>query len=109
MDESVSATAHVATAALAFHSLVGAVILAALVIVAQAAGVPPFTYALDDSPLEIKSLPGEKMTEVCRHSTIPAKTLTKVMRRRSPRAKSFTTRIAKRAICRTVAAASDQA
>jgi len=46
-----------------FHALASAGVLAALVIMAQAAGVPPFTYALDDSPLEIKLLPDEKITE----------------------------------------------
>lgn len=34
-----------------------------LVAAVQAAGVPQFTSPLDDSPLEIKLLPGEKITE----------------------------------------------
>jgi cytochrome c-L len=34
-----------------------------LMFVAPAAGAPQFTYAIDDSPLEITLLPGEKITE----------------------------------------------
>jgi cytochrome c-L len=42
-------------------SLAGAAVF--LAAVAQAAGVPQFTSPLDDSPLPIKPLPGEKITE----------------------------------------------
>jgi cytochrome c-L len=38
-------------------------IVTSLVTMAQATGVPKFTNALDDSPLEIKLLPDEKITE----------------------------------------------
>jgi cytochrome c-L len=40
---------------------VGAAVM--LVTVVEAAGVPQFTSPLDDSPLEIKPLPGEKITD----------------------------------------------
>jgi cytochrome c-L len=39
------------------------VLAAALLTMAQAAGAPQFTSALDDSPLEIKLLPDEKITD----------------------------------------------
>lgn len=42
-------------------SIIGAAIVGATV--AQGAGIPQFTSPLDDSPLEIKLLPGEKNTE----------------------------------------------
>ncbi|HEY1748952.1 MAG TPA: c-type cytochrome [Xanthobacteraceae bacterium] len=45
------------------RALVNAVVVTSLGTMAQAAGVPQFTSALDDSPLEIKLLPGEKITE----------------------------------------------
>jgi cytochrome c-L len=38
-------------------------VVVSLVTIAQAAGVPQFANALDDSPLEIKLLPDEKITE----------------------------------------------
>jgi cytochrome c-L len=46
-----------------FRALATVGVLAALVTMAQAAGVPQFTNALDDSPLEIKLLPDEKITD----------------------------------------------
>jgi cytochrome c-L len=46
-----------------FRALATAAVLAALMMMAHAAGVPQFTSALDDSPLEIKLLPDEKITD----------------------------------------------
>ena len=46
-----------------FRALATVGVLAALMTMAQAAGVPQFTSALDDSPLEIKLLPDEKITD----------------------------------------------
>jgi len=46
-----------------FCALATGGVLAALVTMAQAAGVPQFTSALDDSPLEITLLPDEKITD----------------------------------------------
>lgn len=46
-----------------FHALATAGVLAALLTMAQSAGAPQFTSALDDSPLEIKLLPDEKITD----------------------------------------------
>jgi cytochrome c-L len=43
--------------------LATAAVLALLVTITHAAGAPQFTNALDDSPLEIKLLPDEKITE----------------------------------------------
>jgi cytochrome c-L len=46
-----------------FYVLATAVAITSLLTAAEAAGVPQFTSPLDDSPLEIKLLPGEKITE----------------------------------------------
>jgi cytochrome c-L len=47
----------------AFRMLAAAAAATLLVTMAQAAGAPQFTNALDDSQLEIKLLPGEKVTD----------------------------------------------
>jgi cytochrome c-L len=47
---------------LRFHALAAAGVLA-LMTMAHAAGVPQFTNALDDSPLDNKLLPDEKITD----------------------------------------------
>jgi cytochrome c-L len=44
-------------------SLLGSAVAFLFVAFASAAGTPPFSSPLDDSPLEIKLLPGEKITE----------------------------------------------
>src|ERR1700691_2737589 len=46
-----------------FRALATAGVLDALATMAHAAGVPQFTSALDDSPLEINLLPDEKITD----------------------------------------------
>src|ERR1700722_16200464 len=46
-----------------FRALATVRVFGAPVTMAQAAGVPQFTNALDDSPLEIKLLPDEKITD----------------------------------------------
>jgi cytochrome c-L len=46
-----------------FRALATASIVVSFMTATQAAGVPQFTSALDDSPLEIKLLPDEKITD----------------------------------------------